>query len=181
MTTDDPNKRRYYLDNIEVHLPVFWEQYIADDNQLEVIKTHSIPLVISINGHSLVDATQEDFLPPPDNTSSASIRQTESEKVELQGVRKETLQEYQLSQQGGIRESVVIVIALLMLYTSLISPNAVMPWLLTTATGLIAWGSGVYTVALPNAISKKFTAFEAFPSAGDCSENPILGKLTTSL
>lgn len=23
LTTDDPNKRRYYLDNIEVHLPVF--------------------------------------------------------------------------------------------------------------------------------------------------------------
>ena len=140
LTTDDPNKRRYYLDNIEVHLPVFWEQYIADDNQLEVIKTHSIPLVISINGHSLVDAAHEDLLPPPDSTSSASIRQTESEKVELQGVRKETQLEYQLSQQGGIRESIVIVVALLMLYASLMSPNALMPWLLTVATGLIAWG-----------------------------------------
>ncbi|WP_337221881.1 IgaA/UmoB family intracellular growth attenuator, partial [Escherichia coli] len=26
ITTDDPNKWRYYLDSVEVHLPPFWEQ-----------------------------------------------------------------------------------------------------------------------------------------------------------
>ena len=34
LTTDDPNKRRYYLDNIEVPLPGFWEQYKADESSL---------------------------------------------------------------------------------------------------------------------------------------------------
>lgn len=180
LTTDDPNKRRYYLDNIEVHLPVFWEQYIADDNQLEVIKTHSIPLVISINGHSLVDAAQEDLLPPPDSTSSASIRQTESEKVELQGVRKETQLEYQLSQQGGIRESIVIVVALLMLYASLMSPNALMPWLLTVATGLIAWGIWRLYSRPSERDLKEIHCIRGIPSAGGYLASLTLGKSTTS-
>jgi hypothetical protein len=35
ITTDDPNKWRYYLDSAEVHLPPFWEQALKwDENQL---------------------------------------------------------------------------------------------------------------------------------------------------
>lgn len=32
ITTDDPNKWRYYL-TLSVHLPPFWEQYINDEKQ----------------------------------------------------------------------------------------------------------------------------------------------------
>ncbi len=53
ISTDDPNKWRYYLDSVEVHLPPFWEQYINDENTVELIHTDSLPLVISLNGHTL--------------------------------------------------------------------------------------------------------------------------------
>ncbi|WP_162867049.1 IgaA/UmoB family intracellular growth attenuator, partial [Klebsiella pneumoniae] len=48
ITTDDPNKWRYYLDSVEVHLPPFWEQYINDENSVELIHTDTLPLVISL-------------------------------------------------------------------------------------------------------------------------------------
>lgn len=38
VASDEPNKWRYYLDSIEIHLPSSWEQYIAQDNDVELIK-----------------------------------------------------------------------------------------------------------------------------------------------
>ena len=52
INTDDLNKWRYYLDAVEVHLPPFWEQYITDENAVELIRTDTLPLVISLNGHT---------------------------------------------------------------------------------------------------------------------------------
>jgi hypothetical protein len=52
ITTDAPNKWRYFLDSVEVHLPPFWEQHINDENSVELIPTDSLPLVITLNGHS---------------------------------------------------------------------------------------------------------------------------------
>lgn len=82
LSTDDPHKWRYYLDEVEVHLPPLWEQYIADENYVELIRTQSIPLVISLNGHSLVDyAVDQQSLPTlmrPVSTN-ASIRKAETE------------------------------------------------------------------------------------------------------
>lgn len=59
ITTDAPNKWRYFLDSVEVHLPPFWEQHINDENSVELIPTDSLPLVITLNGHSLSDYRQE--------------------------------------------------------------------------------------------------------------------------
>ncbi len=140
LSVDDPNYRRYYLDNLEIHLPPFWEQFIADENRLEVIKTHSIPLVISINGHSLTEYTREEMPRFSDDSAQASIRPAESEQIELTGVRKETYLEHQLTQRTGIRESVILVAAMLLLYLSLFSPEALVPWLLALAAGLVIWG-----------------------------------------
>ncbi|TMQ79340.1 intracellular growth attenuator family protein, partial [Escherichia coli] len=39
ISTDDPNKWRYYLDSVEVHLPPFWEQDINDEKTVELIHT----------------------------------------------------------------------------------------------------------------------------------------------
>lgn len=50
VASDEPNKWRYYLDSIEVHLPSAWEQYITQDNDVELIQTQTIPLVISLMG-----------------------------------------------------------------------------------------------------------------------------------
>ena len=59
LSTDDSNKWRYYLDSLEVHLPPFWEQFITDDNEVELICTETLPLVIALNGHTLQDPLYE--------------------------------------------------------------------------------------------------------------------------
>lgn len=140
LSTDDPHKWRYYLDEVEVHLPPLWEQYITDENYVELIRTQSIPLVISLNGHSLVDyAVDQQSLPTlmrPVSTN-ASIRKAETENVELLQVRKETAEEYRLSRPDGTREGVMISLALLLFFFSLLVPTTLMIWLVLTGTVMI--------------------------------------------
>jgi len=140
LSTDDPHKWRYYLDEVEVHLPPLWEQYITDENYVELIRTQSIPLVISLNGHSLVDyAVDQQSLPTlmrPVSTN-ASIRKAETENVELLQVRKETAEEYRLSRPDGTREAVMISLAFLLFFFSLLVPTTLMIWLVLTGTVMI--------------------------------------------
>lgn len=142
LASDDPNKWRYYLDAEEVHLPPFWEPYITADNHVEVIRTQTLPLVISLNGHSLKDHIHDRPQPPVVTaapTKNASIRKEESEHVELVNIRKETPEEHALNRPNGIREAVIISVALL-LFFSLISPVLVIPWMIFVAVLMIAWG-----------------------------------------
>ncbi len=143
LASDDPNKWRYYLDAEEVHLPPFWEPYITADNHVEVIRTQTLPLVISLNGHSLKDHIHDRPQPPVVSaapTKNASIRKEESEHVELVNIRKETPEEHALNRPNGIREAVIISAALLLLFFSLISPVLVIPWMIFVAVLMIAWG-----------------------------------------
>ncbi len=143
LASDDPNKWRYYLDAEEVHLPPFWEPYITADNHVEVIRTQTLPLVISLNGHSLKDHIHDRPQPPVVTaapTKNASIRKEESEHVELVNIRKETPEEHALNRPNGIREAVIISAALLLLFFSLISPVLVIPWMIFVAVLMVAWG-----------------------------------------
>ena len=90
ITTDDPNKWRYYLDSVEVHLPPFWEQYINDENSVELIHTDTLPLVISLNGHTLSEYVQEAprFALERASGTQASIRGEETEQIELLNIRR---------------------------------------------------------------------------------------------
>ncbi|MGP1219168.1 intracellular growth attenuator family protein [Serratia sp. CY34543] len=140
LASDDPNKWRYYLDAEEVHLP---PPYITADNHVEVIRTQTLPLVISLNGHSLKDHIHDRPQPPVVTaapTKNASIRKEESEHVELVNIRKETPEEHALNRPNGIREAVIISVALLLLFFSLISPVLVIPWMIFVAVLMIAWG-----------------------------------------
>ncbi|MDL4914696.1 MAG: intracellular growth attenuator family protein [Enterobacterales bacterium endosymbiont of Blomia tropicalis] len=141
LSTDDPHKWRYYLDEIEVHLPPLWEQYITDENYVELIHTQTIPLVISLNGHSLVEySLDQPALPTlmrPISTN-ASIRKAESESVELLQVRKETAEEYRLSRPDGTREAVTISLAFLLFFLSLLVPETLMLWLILAGCAMIA-------------------------------------------
>lgn len=132
LSTDDPQKWRYYLDEVEVHLPPLWEQYIAEENYVELIRTQTLPLVISLNGHSLVNyAGEQSTLPPlmrPLSTN-ASIRKEESENVELLQIRKETPEEYYLSRPDGTREAMAICFAFLLFFLSLVLPGSIMVWI----------------------------------------------------
>ncbi|HEI8868528.1 TPA: intracellular growth attenuator family protein [Serratia odorifera] len=143
LASDEPNKWRYYLDSEEVHLPPFWEQYISADNHVEIIKTQTLPLIISLNGHSLLDHIHDRPQPPTVGAAparNASIRKEESEHVELLNVRKETPEEHMLHRPNGIKEAGIISAALLLLFFSLISPVLVIPWMVFVAALMIAWG-----------------------------------------
>lgn len=140
LTTDEPQKWRYYLDAVEVHLPPLWEQYIADENYVELIKTDTIPLVISLNGHSLVNYLFEQPALTPlvrPMATNASIRKEESDNIELLSVRKESYEEYMLTRPDGTREAVIICVALLLLFLGLTAPISVMAALITAAAVMI--------------------------------------------
>lgn len=142
LSTDDPQKWRYYLDSVEVHLPPFWEQYITSDNAIELIRTDTLPLVIALNGHTLEEFQSESktFSLEPTSGRQASIRGEESEHIELLNIRQETCEEYALSRPDGLREAFLIVGAFILLFLCLVSPGIVVPWLLGGATMLLLAG-----------------------------------------
>ncbi len=142
ITTDDPNKWRYYLDSVEVHLPPFWEQYINDENSVELIHTNTIPLVISLNGHTLQEYMQEARGYALQHTAStqASIRGEESEQIELLNIRQETHEEYALSRPSGLREALLIAASFLLFFFCLIIPDTFVPWTVGGAVLLLAAG-----------------------------------------
>ncbi|EDC1957876.1 intracellular growth attenuator protein IgaA [Salmonella enterica] len=142
ITTDDPNKWRYYLDSVEVHLPPFWEQYINDENNIELIFTDTLPLVISLNGHTLQEYMQESRGYALQNPASAqaSIRGEESEQIELLNIRQETHEEYMLSRPAGLREALLIVTSFFLFFFGLITPDVFVPWMIGGAILLLAAG-----------------------------------------
>ena len=142
ITTDDPNKWRYYLDSVEVHLPPSWEQYINDENSVELIHTDSLPLVITLNGHTLNEYLQEAprFALERASSTQASIRGEETEQIELLNIRQETHEEYALSRPDGIREAILIVAAFLLFFICLLTPDVFVPWLAGGAVLLLAGG-----------------------------------------
>jgi hypothetical protein len=145
LSTDDPNKWRYYLDSVEVHLPPFWEQYITNDNNIELIRTETLPLIIALNGHTLQEYRSEakKFTLERSEGLQASIRGKESEQIELLNIRQETHEEHALSRPDGLREAFLIVGAFLLSFLCVISPGVMVPWLLGGAIMLLAaamWG-----------------------------------------
>ncbi|WP_308561595.1 intracellular growth attenuator family protein [uncultured Klebsiella sp.] len=149
ITTDDLNKWRYFLDSVEVHLPPFWEQHINDENSVELIPTDSLPLVIALNGQTLKDYPQEarGFALEPTTATQASIRGEESEQVELLSIRPETTEEHALSRPDSLREAVLVVVAFLLFYCSLLSPEVFAPWLLIG--GVLLLLAGVWGIYAP--------------------------------
>ena len=142
INTDDLNKWRYYLDAVEVHLPPFWEQYITDENTVELIRTDTLPLVISLNGHTLSEYMQEmrGYSLELQSVTQASIRGEESEQIELLNIRQETREEYALSRPDGLREALLISLSFLLFFFCLVTPNVFVPWMAGGATLLLAAG-----------------------------------------
>lgn len=180
ITTDDPNKWRYYLDSVEVHLPPFWEQYINDENNVELILTDTLPLVISLNGHTLQEYMQESRGYALQNTAStqASIRGEESEQIELLNIRQETHEEYALSRPAGLREALLIVASFLLFFFCLITPDVFVPWMIGGAILLLAAGLWGLLRRRRKARCGKFTVCGERPAAGDCLGRIIRSRLT---
>jgi hypothetical protein len=142
ITTEAPNKWRYFLDSVEIHLPPFWEQYINDENAVELIHTDSLPLVISLNGHTLRDHKQEaqGYALEHQPSTQASIRGEESEQIELLNIRQETHEEYALSRPDGLREALLIVSSFVLFFFALMVPEVFVPWVAGGAILLLAFG-----------------------------------------
>ena len=142
----------------------FWEQYINDENTVELIHTDSLPLVISLNGHTLQEYMQETrgYALQPVPSTQASIRGEESEQIELLNIRKETHEEYALSRPRGLREALLIVASFLMFFFCLITPDVFVPWLAGGA--LLLLGAGLWGLFAPrqnppagNSLSARYT------------------------
>lgn len=182
ITTDNPNKWRYYLDSVEVHLPPFWEQYINDENNVELILTDTLPLVISLNGHTLQEYMQESRGYALQNTAStqASIRGEESEQIELLNIRQETHEEYALSRPAGLREALLIVASFLLFFFCLITPDVFVPWMIGGAILLLAAGLwGLFAPPSKSAL-REIHCLRGTPAAGDCLGRIIRSRLTIS-
>uniref|UniRef100_UPI0028B13A3B intracellular growth attenuator family protein n=2 Tax=Enterobacteriaceae TaxID=543 RepID=UPI0028B13A3B len=155
ITTDAPNKWRYYLDSVEVHLPPSWEQYITDENNVELIRTDSMPLVISLNGHTLNEYMHEERGGELERVSSSqsAIRGEESEQIELLNIRRETSEEYALSRPDGMREALLISVSFLLFFFCLASPDVFIPWLAGGGVMLLAAGLwGLYAPPAKNTL-----------------------------
>lgn len=145
LSTQFPQQWRYYLDAVEVHIPPKGEGLITTENRIELIYTDDIPVIFTLNNHSLLSgimSTNTDLdstvrIPP-----SASILKAESDNVELKQVRHQTIEEYQLAHHDGIAEAIVLCIGLFMLFISLVIPLSAMLWLLiptSTLMGVTLW------------------------------------------
>jgi hypothetical protein len=139
----DENKYRYFIESTEIHLPAFWEQYIGKENHVELINTQTHPLVISLNGYSLVshvyDRTPE---PPPifgNTAQNSSIRQEESEHIELIKIRQESREEHMLTQSSGIHEALAISLFSFLLLVTLIGPVMLLPWTIALMLVILGW------------------------------------------
>lgn len=151
ITTDAPNKWRYYLDSVEVHLPPFWEQYINDENSVELIRTDTLPLVISLNGHTLNEFRPEEHSLVPEQvpSSHSAIRGEETEQIELLNIRRETVEEYALSRPDGMREALLISTSFLLFFFCLVAPDVFVPWL--AGAGMMLLAAGLWGIFAPPA------------------------------
>jgi hypothetical protein len=151
ITTDAPNKWRYYLDSVEVHLPPFWEQHITDENNVELIRTDTLPLVISLNGHTLSESRYDEqgLMPEQNSSSHSAIRGEETEQIELLNIRHETPEEYALSRPDGMREALLIVTAFLLFFFCLVAPEVFALWLV--GGGILLLTAGMWGLFAPPA------------------------------
>jgi hypothetical protein len=151
ITTDAPNKWRYYLDSVEVHLPPFWEQHITDENNVELIRTDTLPLVISLNGHTLSESRYDEQGLMPENVSAShsAIRGEETEQIELLNIRHETPEEYALSRPDGMREALLIATSFLLFFFCLVAPEVFVPWL--AGGGIMLLAAGLWGLFAPPA------------------------------
>ncbi len=138
LSTSVPELNRYYLDAIEVHLPVSGIPHIATENHIQLVYTYHLPLVIALNGHYLLDDSQISVTQAePPTASDTSIRKEKRDNVKILNVRKQTTEEYTLAHINGINEALILCCALLLVFCSLLTPLRLMPWILLISALII--------------------------------------------
>lgn len=144
-TSDENNStNHYYINNIEIALEHDWAKYIQDINQIYVIKTQTIPLVIELNNQKISDFVlikhQQKPLPITQLELAEQKNKKHDQNVELIRLRKETVEEFNLKHKRKLHESIIISVAYTIIFFSLLSPIMLLPWLIILAVILLIFG-----------------------------------------
>ncbi|HBO24815.1 MAG TPA: flagellar operon control protein UmoB [Providencia sp.] len=113
---------RYFIDTIEVQLPSQLEPFLQRQNVMEIVETDHLPLIVSMNSHSLKDFSNEWLVEPVTEPAApeAAIQEREQHSIELLRVRKETPEEHRLHHSSGWLGAIVICLSFILGYLTLI-------------------------------------------------------------
>ncbi|GKX55539.1 intracellular growth attenuator protein IgaA [Leminorella grimontii] len=132
-----PDGYRHYVHGIEVYLEPEWSAYIKSVNRLELIKTQTTPLILSLNGLTLADFIQSKRASDAERdrypNHALHKKSDGSENVELIRLRKETEAESALKPKQKLFASLVIAASYGIFFCSLVSPIELLPWLVIIA------------------------------------------------
>ncbi|MGF7482420.1 IgaA/UmoB family intracellular growth attenuator [Providencia sp. SP181] len=137
------NSWRYFIDTIEVQLPSQLEPYLQRQNVMEIVETDHLPLIISMNSHSLRDFSNE-WLGNSASTTTlpeAAIRERGQHNVELLRVRQETAEEHRLHNSTGWLGAGLICLSFVLGYLTLISIRILQGWGLASAVLIFIIGT----------------------------------------
>ncbi|GAB1440252.1 intracellular growth attenuator family protein [Providencia sp.] len=122
-------------------MPSQLEPFLQRQNVMEIVDTDHLPLIISINSHSLRDFSNEwqtdqvlDAILP-----EAAIQERGQQNIERLSVRKETLEEHRLHHSTGWLGAVIVCLSFLFGYLTLISIPLLQEWglVMTLATFIV--------------------------------------------
>lgn len=124
------NSWRYFIDTVEVQMPSQLEPYLQRQNVMEIVDTDHLPLVVSINSHSLRDFSHEWSAKSVSDTvlPEAAIKERGQHNVELLRVRQETAEEHRLHNSTGWLGAGLICLSFLLGYLTLISIRLLQGW-----------------------------------------------------
>jgi hypothetical protein len=97
----------------------FWEQYINDENSVELIHTDSCRWLSRLTAiPERISSGSARFALERASSTQASIRGEETEQIELLNIRQETHEEHALSRPDGMREAMLIVASFLLFFSA---------------------------------------------------------------
>ncbi|MBP6123085.1 MULTISPECIES: IgaA/UmoB family intracellular growth attenuator [Providencia] len=133
---------RYFIDTIEVQLPSQLEPFLQRQNVMELVETDHLPLIVSMNSHSLKDFSHEWLVEPAIESifPEAAIQERGQHNIELLRMRKETREEYRLHHSSGWLGAAIICLSFLLGYLTLISIPLLQGWGLVSAALCFIFG-----------------------------------------
>ncbi|WP_339373238.1 IgaA/UmoB family intracellular growth attenuator [Xenorhabdus nematophila] len=149
--TDESHHWRYYIDETEIHLPVWLEPFIKQQNTIEIVQTTSMLIVIALNGHFLKEYQKDLSITramAKQKNEQASIQKNGNSSAKLLNVRKETLEEHRLRCSTGIQEGILLCVGMSIWFAALFLPLPTFPWLISVSI-LFILGSFWLSFRLP--------------------------------
>lgn len=150
------NSWRYFIDTIEVQLPSQLEPFLQRQNVMEIVETDHLPLIISINSHSLRDFSHEwqEEQSLGSDWPEAAIQERGQQNIEQLRVRKETVEEHRLHNSTGWLGAAIVCLSFLFGYLTLISIPLLQEWGLVIT--IICFVSGLLVLFRSRMFPRKY-------------------------